>query len=114
MNLVASTLTKRRLGEPRQAARDLGLAAPGRADHQDVLGQHLLAQLGRELLAAPAVAQRDRDRTLGVVLADDEAVELGDDLARTEGGHHVLRHAGSKHLRVSRMQEMMPCRVRLA
>ena len=49
------------------------------------LGRHLLAQLGAELLAAPAVAQRHRDGALGVGLADDVAVELGDDLARGEG-----------------------------
>ena len=77
-------LEERRLGELRQPAGDLGLADAGRADHQDVLRQHLLAQLGGELLAAPAVAQRDGDGALGVVLADDEAVELGDDLARAE------------------------------
>ena len=38
-------LEERRLRELRQAARDLGLADAGRADHQDVLRQHLLAQL---------------------------------------------------------------------
>ena len=80
-------LEERRAGEPRQAARDLGLADAGRADHQDVLRQHLLAQLVVELQAAPAVAQRDRDGALGVVLADDEAVELGDDFAGREVGH---------------------------
>ena len=37
-------LEERRLGEPGQAAGDLGLAAAGGADHQDVLGQHLVAQ----------------------------------------------------------------------
>ena len=50
-------LEERRLGQPREAAGDLGLAAAGRADHQDVLGQHLVAQRVVELLAAPAVAQ---------------------------------------------------------
>ena len=64
-----------------EAARDLGLADAGRADHQDVLGQDLLAQLIVELLAAPAVAQRNGDGALGVALADDVAVELGNDLA---------------------------------
>src|SRR6202035_3929767 len=63
------------------------LAAPRRPDHQDVLGQYLLAQLGRQLLAAPAIAQRDRDGALGVVLADDVAIKLGDDLARAERRH---------------------------
>jgi hypothetical protein len=73
-----------RSGEPRQAPGDLGLADAGRADHQDVLGQHLLAQLLGQLLAAPAVPERHGDGALGVVLADDEAVQLGDDLARAE------------------------------
>jgi hypothetical protein len=34
-----------------------------------------------ELLAAPAVAQGDGDGALGVLLADDEAVEFRDDFA---------------------------------
>ena len=44
--------------------------------------------LGRELLAPPAVAERDRDRALGVVLSDDEAIEFGDDLAGAEAAAH--------------------------
>jgi len=79
--LVASTLRKGRPGEPCEPSRDLVFADAGRADHQDVLGHHLFAQLVVEPQAAPAVAQRDRDPRLGVVLADDEAVELGDDFA---------------------------------
>ena len=75
-------LQERRLRQLRQTAGDLGLADAGGADHQDVLRHHLLAHRLRQLLAAPAVAQRDRDRALGVVLAHDEAVELGDDFAR--------------------------------
>ena len=71
-------LDERRVGELGQPPADLGLAAAGRADHQDVLGRHLLAQLLGQPLAAPAVAQRDRDRALGVVLADDMLVEGGD------------------------------------
>jgi hypothetical protein len=73
----------RELGEP---TRDLGLADAGRPDHQDVLGGHFLTQLRRELLAAPAVPQRHRDGALGVLLADDVAVELGNDLARGKIG----------------------------
>ena len=84
-------LDERRVGELRQPPADLGLAAAGRADHQDVLGRHLVAQLGAELLAPPAVAQRDRDRALGVVLADDMLVERGDDRL---GRQLVLEHFG--------------------
>jgi hypothetical protein len=79
-------LHERRVGERGQAARDLGLADAGRADHQDVLRHHLVAQLRRELHAPPAVAQRDRDRALGGGLADDVAVELLHDLARSHRG----------------------------
>ena len=74
-------LEERRAGELGKPARDLGLADAGRPDHQDVLRQHFLAQPVVELQPAPAVAQRDGDRALGVGLADDEAVELGDDFA---------------------------------
>ena len=84
--LARLDLQERRLGEPRQAARDLGLADAGRADHQDVLGRDLVGDLGRELLAPPAVAQGDGDRALGLLLADDVLVELDHDLAR----RHVL------------------------
>ena len=90
-------LEERRAGEPRQAARDLGLAAPGRPDHQDVLRQHFVLDVGRQLLAPPAVAQRDGDGALGVVLADDVAVEFGDDLARREGGHRGLGYASGQN-----------------
>jgi len=47
------------------------LPTPVGPDHQDVLRQNLLAQLGHELLPAPAVAQRDGDSALGVVLSDN-------------------------------------------
>ena len=77
-------LHERRVGELRQAARDLGLADAGRPDHQDVLRRDLLAQRLGHLHAAPAVAQRDGHRALGGVLADDVLVEFLDDLARGE------------------------------
>ena len=80
-------LEKRRAGELRQTPRNLGLADAGRADHQDILRQHFLAQLVVELQPAPAVTQRDRDRALGVVLADDVAVQLGYDFAGRKVGH---------------------------
>ena len=93
-------LEERRAGELRQAARDLGLADAGRADHQDVLRQHFFAQLVVELQPAPAIAQRDGDGALGVVLADDEAVEFGDDFARGEVGHSSGLQAFDRHVAV--------------
>jgi hypothetical protein len=80
-------LDERRFGQACETARDLGLAHAGRADHQDVLRGDLLPQRLGHLLAAPAIAQRDRDRTLRRVLTDDVLVEFADDL----GGGHV-RH----------------------
>ena len=77
-------LDERRLREPREAPRDLGLADAGRADHQNVLRNDVFGHLRRELLAPHAVAQGDRDRALGVLLADDVLVELDDDLPRRQ------------------------------
>ena len=75
-------LEKRRARELREAARNLGLADAGRPDHQNVLWQHFFAQLFVELQPPPAIAERDRDRALRILLADDIAVEFRDDLAR--------------------------------
>src|SRR5262249_14749306 len=69
-----------RLGEPGQTAGDLGLPHAGGSDHDDVLRSHLVPELGGQVLAAPAVAERDGHRSLGALLADDVAVQLGDDL----------------------------------
>ncbi len=78
------------IGEPGEAPGDLGLADAGRPDHQDVLRHHLFAHRALELLAPPAIAQRDRHGALGVVLADDVAVEFGNDLAGRKIGHSRL------------------------
>ena len=80
-------LDERRAGELCEPPRDLGLADAGRPDHQDIFRQHFLAQLAGELQPAPAVAQRDGDCTLGVGLADDIAVEFGNDFTGGEVGH---------------------------
>src|SRR6516165_4134856 len=78
---------ERRAGKFREASRNFGLADAGWADHQNVLRQHFFAQPLVKLQAAPAIAQRDRDRALGVGLPDDETVELGDDFTGREVGH---------------------------
>ncbi len=80
-------LDEGRMGEPRQAPRDFGLADAGRADHQDVLRRDFGAQRLGDLDAAPAVAQGDRHGALGARLADDMLVELGNDFRRSHGGH---------------------------
>ncbi len=80
-------LEERRIGELGEAARNLRLAAAGRPDHQNVLRHHLVAHRAFEMQPAPAVAQRDSDGALGLFLADDEAVEFGDDFARRKFGH---------------------------
>ena len=88
-------LQERRPGELGEAARDLGLAAAGRADHQDVLRHHLLAHRRSQAQTPPPVAQRDGDGSLGVRLTDDVAVELGDDFAGREIRHEVRGFRGS-------------------
>src|SRR5690606_21776255 len=80
-------LDERGVGEFCETPRDLGLADAGGPDHQDVLREDLLSEVLCELLPAPAVAERNRHRPLGIVLADDIAVQLGNDLARRKGGH---------------------------
>ena len=81
-------LREGRFGQPREAAADLGLAATGRADHQDVLGRHLVAQVRPQPLPAPAIAQRHGNRALGILLADDVFVESGDNRLGGEGISH--------------------------
>ena len=80
-------LDEGRAGKFCQPPRDLGLADAGRSDHQDIFRQHFLAQATGKLQAAPAVAQRDGDRALGIGLADDETVEFGDDFTGGEVCH---------------------------
>jgi hypothetical protein len=85
-------LEERRTGEPGEPTRDLGLADAGGPDHDDVLRRDLFAQLRNQLLAAPAISEGDSDCALGGILADNETVELADDLTR---GQRVQIHACS-------------------
>ncbi len=91
-------LDEGRLGETRNAPRDLRLADAGRADHEDVLGQHLVAHVVAEHPPPDAVAQRDRDGSLRLVLADDVFVKTAHHLggAKRLAGHgldEVVRRA---------------------
>src|ERR1043166_3496078 len=81
-------LDERRVGQAREAPRDLGLADARGPDHQDVLRRDLLAQRLGHLLAPPAVAQRDRHGALGPSLPDDVLVQLMHDLLRSHAAHH--------------------------
>ncbi len=74
-------LDERRTGERGEAASDFGFADARGADHENIFRGDLVAHLLCEPLPAPAVADRDRDGPLGVILADDVAVEFGDDLS---------------------------------
>ena len=80
-------LEKRRIGKFRQPSRNLGLAAAGWADHQDIFGQHLFAHRALELQPAPAIAQSHRNGALRVILPNDIAIELGNDFARRKISH---------------------------
>jgi len=81
-------------GKLGKAAGDFRLADAGGTDHQNVLGHDFVAQLGLELLATPAVAQRNRHGALGLMLADNIAIELGNDLAGGKSGHFVCSLSG--------------------
>ena len=60
------------------------LSHAGGPDHDDVLGDDFFGQFRRKLLAAHAIAQGDGHGALGVFLADDMLVQLGDDFTRRE------------------------------
>jgi hypothetical protein len=97
--ILANRTPTTRPCEPGEPARDLGLADAGGADHQDILGVDLLADVVGQLLAPPAVPERHRDGALGVLLPDDEAVELRHDLAGRQSGQlSVLSCSGSRRL----------------
>ncbi len=74
-------LDERGAGERGEAAGDFGFADAGRADHEDVLGGDLVPHVVFQPLPPPAIADRNRDGPLGIVLADNVAVEFGDDLS---------------------------------
>ena len=78
------------IGQTRQTAGDFGFAHTGGANHEDVFRRDFGAQCLFHLCAPPAVAQCDGHRAFGTVLADNVAVEFGDDFF---GGH--LRHGCS-------------------
>jgi hypothetical protein len=77
-------LDERRAHQHRQPTRNFGLADACGTNHQDIFGQDFVAQLGRELLTAVAVAQGNRDGALSFGLSDDILIQLRHYLARRE------------------------------
>ena len=107
---------KRSLSQTRQTAGDLGFADPGRTDHQNVFGGNLVAQIFRDLLPSPAIPQRNGHGAFGFCLADNIAVQFGDDFSR---GHNrragVLNHYRRpvddiRHLTIPPLQSDRWCR----
>ena len=87
MYLVASTLTN---GAPTSLASRRAISVlptPVGPIRRMFLGVTCAAQLLGQLPPPPAIPQGDRHGPLGLGLADDVAVELGDDLARGQVAH---------------------------
>ena len=83
-------LDERRVSQVGQAAGDFSLTDTCRTHHQDVLGRNLVTKNLIHLHAPPAIAERNGNRTLGVVLADDVLVELLDDFPWRHLRHVVI------------------------
>ena len=97
-------LDERGAYQVRQSPGDLGLSHAGRAAHDDVFRGDLAGDLLGKLLPPPAVADGDGDGPLGVILADDVAVQLGDDLAGRQMGHEADRSPTLESRRLQRPQ----------
>ena len=77
---------ERRIGEVGESSGDFGFADAGGSDHDDVLGCDFPGEIGVELSSSPSVADGDGGGAFGVILADDVAVEFGDDFTGREFG----------------------------
>ena len=78
-------LDERGICQARQATRNLGLANAGGAYHQNVLRCDFSAQSGLYLLAPPAIAQGNRDGSLGLMLANNVLVEFDNNFLGCHG-----------------------------
>src|SRR4029450_12820547 len=96
---------KRGAGQPRKPAGNFSLANPGWANHQDIFWKDLLAQLLVELQPPPAVAQCNRDRAFCIALADDKAIQFGNDSAGKEVSHafRTIKRAQPSGVSTSRL-----------
>src|SRR3546814_20631591 len=78
-----------RVAQRGQAAGKFGLAAARGAYHQDVLGRHFVPKRVGQALPPPAVAQRNGDSPLGLLLTDNMFVPRGHN---GSGGKGVVHH----------------------
>ena len=85
--LCRLNLQERCFGQLGQPAADLGLAYTRGANHQDVLGIHLVPQIICQPRPPPAIAQGHSHSALGILLADNVAVQFRDDFTRGQVGH---------------------------
>ena len=74
-------LDERRVHQLGQTARDFGFANARGADHEDVFGRDLFADLLGQLHAAVAVAKRHGHGALGLILTHDIAIQFLDDFS---------------------------------
>src|SRR5215469_9305045 len=82
--LAGFHLQERRVGEFGQPPGEFGFADTRGADHEDVFGHHFLGHLGRQFLAADAIAQCDRDGPLGFRLPNDVFIQFAYDFPRRQ------------------------------
>lgn len=77
----------RQLGQP---PCDFGLAAACRALDQQVFRCDFGLQIARQVLSSPSVPEGAGDGLFGLVLADDEPIQVLHQFLRSEGGLVVL------------------------
>jgi hypothetical protein len=78
---------ERRVGQIGQTSGDFRFAYARGADHQNILGGDLVAQLFGNLHSPPAITQGNGDGALGVILANDMFIQFLDDFSRGHFGH---------------------------
>ena len=89
-------LDERRIDQLGEPAGDLRFAHARGTDHQDVLGTDFIADVLIQLGTAVTVAQSDGHRPLGLILADDVAVELPHDLSGCQFLHDLPPRASQR------------------
>ena len=87
--LARLDLDERRVGQSGQTSGNFCFADAGGADHQNVLRHHFGAEFFRQMHATPAIAQRQGNGFLGTFLANDMAVQFGNNVPRGKVCHEI-------------------------